>query len=469
MPSLIGTILLENLRLVVAGAAALSYERNGKTEAVLMKENALLPPMGGWGVRVYSVWSDTRGKHKWMRAVLDTNEEEKRRISREVEILQNRSERQVEQFDKREKQLRSCIATLEAETRKKVKEAAAMRSLLEQEGVACGEDLNLVVEAVVSSLEPEVEGEDNGKQSIKGAEVKGKEVGSRSPLRSLNCCQEEEEEKVGGTGGTRDYNLQSSPLPAYSYNPSMLQSGAIWDSHCHLDILASRLQRVGVRRGENLEVTLERDGEGLEDKFGGCVANFCDPRSWADGRGGREVVKELRSCMAQSRVFLAIGCHPRFADRLGSLQLQRLELLARGKEGGLVAIGECGLDLSQNNKLPLTVQKKAFSEQVSLALRLKLPLVLHIRMAEKEGRQLLHELGVPPSWPMHRHCFKGCYITFLGIDFLLIIPNHLNLSRFVGGSRVLAGALPWQQDRPDRSGHQCPCEGCARGGKARSP
>ena len=218
---------------------------------------------------------------------------------------------------------------------------------------------------------------------------------------------------MGVTGSARDYNLQNSPLPAYSYNPRMLQRGAVWDSHCHLDILASRLQRVGVRRGENLEVTLERDGEGLEDKFGGCVANFCDPRSWADGRGGRGVVEELRSCMAQSRVFLAIGCHPRFADRLGSLQLQRLELLARGKKGGFVAIGECGLDLSQNNKVSLNVQKKAFSEQVSLALRLELPLVLHIRKAEKEGRQLLQELGVPPSWPMHRHCFKGCYITFL--------------------------------------------------------
>ena len=167
-----------------------------------------------------------------------------------------------------------------------------------------------------------------------------------------------------------------------------------------------------MRRGESLEVTLERDGEGLEDKFGGCVANFCDPRSWADGRGGRGVVEELRSCMAQSRVFLAIGCHPRFADRLGSLQMQRLELLARGKRGGLIAIGECGLDLSQNNKVSLNVQKRAFSEQVSLALRLNLPLVLHIRKAEKEGRQLLQELGVPPSWPMHRHCFKGCYITF---------------------------------------------------------
>ena len=201
-----------------------------------------------------------------------------------------------------------------------------------------------------------------------------------------------------------------SALPDYSHNPRRLQRGAVWDSHCHLDILASRLQRVGVRKGENLEVTLERDGEGLGDKFGGCIANFCDPRSWADGRGGCGVVEELRSCMTQSRVFLALGCHPRFADRIGSLQLQKLELLARERRGGLVAIGECGLDLSLNNKLPLNVQRKAFSAQVSLALRLKLPLVLHIREAEKEGRQLLQEMGVPASWPMHRHCFKGCYM-----------------------------------------------------------
>ena len=235
---------------------------------------------------------------------------------------------------------------------------------------------------------------------------------SRSPLRSINCCQEEEEEvKVDMTGSAGDDNLlmQSSTLPVYFYNPRRLERGAVWDSHCHLDILASRLQRVGVRRGENLEVTLGRDGEGLEDKFGGCVANFCDPRSWADGRGGRGVVEELRSCMNQSRAFLALGCHPRFADRLGSLQLQRLELLARERKGGLVAIGECGLDLSSNNKLSLNVQKKAFSAQVSLALRLKLPLVLHIRKAEEEGRQLLQELEVPATWPMHRHCFKGCF------------------------------------------------------------
>ena len=239
-------------------------------------------------------------------------------------------------------------------------------------------------------------------------------VRSRLP-RSSDCCQEEEKEGgVGMTGRICDHStVISSTLPTYTYDPRMLQRGAVWDSHCHLDLLARRLQKVGVKRGENLEVTSERDGEGLEDKFGGCIANFCDPRSWAHGRGRREVVGELDSCMAQSRVFLAIGCHPRFADRLGNLQLQRLELLARGRKGGLVAIGECGLDLSHNNNVSLKVQKKAFSAQVSLALRLKLPLVLHIRRAEKEGRQLLQELGVPASWPMHRHCFKGCIIICL--------------------------------------------------------
>ena len=329
--------------------------------------------MDGWGNRVYSVISEAPGGRVVEKKSRDPVEV--KHASPTVEILQDSIKKYAEECAKRENQMKFSIAASEEEMKRMVKQERAMKSLLENAGVGSGEDIDQVVKAVVLS-------------------------------------QEEEEEKVGGRGSVRDFNLQSCLPPAYSYNPRMLQRGAVWDSHCHLDILASRLQRVGVRRGEYLEVTLVRDGEGLEDKFGGCVANFCDPRSWAEGREGRGMVEELRSCMAQSRVFLAIGCHPRFADRFGSLQLQQLELLAREKKGGFVAIGECGLDLSQNNKLSLTVQKKAFSEQVSLALRLELPLVLHIREAEREGRQLLQELGVPPSWPMHRHCFKGCYITF---------------------------------------------------------
>ena len=103
----------------------------------------------------------------------------------------------------------------------------------------------------------------------------------------------------------------------------------------------------------------------------------------------------------------------------------------------MVAIGECGLDLSQNNKLSLNVQKKAFSAQVSLALQLKLPLVLHIRRAEKEGRQLLQELGVPASWPMHRHCFKGNTSAFVAATHNL--RNYAFLSVQVHGRKPNLG------------------------------
>ena len=43
---------------------------------------------------------------------------------------------------------------------------------------------------------------------------------------------------------------------------------------------------------------------------------------------------------------------------------------------------------------------------MKIALKLKLPLILHIRNAEEEGREVLREMEVPSDWPIHRHCFK---------------------------------------------------------------
>ena len=95
------------------------------------------------------------------------------------------------------------------------------------------------------------------------------------------------------------------------------------------------------------------------------------------------------------------------------------------------------------NNLSLNVQKKAFAAQVSLALRLNIPLVLHIREAEKEGRQLLKELNVPAYWSMHRHCFRGkisTYAEYFDIIFILSVQVHgrkLNLGwRFFLAARL---------------------------------
>ena len=40
-----------------------------------------------------------------------------------------------------------------------------------------------------------------------------------------------------------------------------------------------------------------------------------------------------------------------------------------------------------------------------------MPLVLHIRDAEADGYAVLQAAGVPPDWPIHRHCFTGDWDT----------------------------------------------------------
>ena len=223
--------------------------------------------------------------------------------------------------------------------------------------------------------------------------------------------------KRGGTGGG------TSPLPPYCIEVSQLERASVWDSHCHLDFLARNLEKKGVREGHRLETSLRLDGQQLGDKFGGCVAVFCNPRDWAMGRYGLNVSTVLEDCRNQERVFLAIGCHPHRADKLLSGEMLQLERLATSYMGRLVAIGECGLDKSRNNTVKMAVQRAAFAAQVKLALKLNLPLVLHIREAEEEGRQVLREAGVPQNWPIHRHCFTEDWEV--AVSWLRLYPSSM--------------------------------------------
>ena len=223
-------------------------------------------------------------------------------------------------------------------------------------------------------------------------------------------------ERGGRVGGP-------SPLPPYCIEVSELERASVWDSHCHLDFLARKLEQEGAREGHRLETSLRLDGQQLGDKFGGCVAIFCNPRDWTMGRYGLKVSAVLEDCKTQERVFLAIGCHPHFADKLLSRERLQLERLATSYMGRLVAIGECGLDKSRNNTVKMSVQRAAFATQVELALKLRLPLVLHIREAEEEGRQVLREAGVPQNWPIHRHCFTEDWEV--AVSWLRLYPSSM--------------------------------------------
>ena len=199
----------------------------------------------------------------------------------------------------------------------------------------------------------------------------------------------------------------SRNLPEYIINCSEIPSRSVWDSHCHLDFLARKLARERNVGGNILEISLQRDGLGLEEKFGGCVANFCDPWDWTQGARGDKISSLIDVCCAEERVFLTLGCHPHFADKLDDAGIDQLRILVGSLKGRVVAIGECGLDISHKNEVPLDVQKRVFGAQVQLALDLNMPLVLHIRGAEEEAFEVLRKKRVPSDWPMHYHCFKG--------------------------------------------------------------
>ena len=184
---------------------------------------------------------------------------------------------------------------------------------------------------------------------------------------------------------------EEPPLPGLD----ALWPGCIFDSHCHLDLLPGG-------EGEDLEAQLDaslaRDGQAIPlHCLGGVLANRCYPRGWPRP-------EELGP---RARVHLSLGCHPKQADQLTPEALARLEGLARA--GGVVAIGECGLDYSRGCRVGKEVQAAAFLAQLELALRLHLPLVLHAREAEEDCYSLLCAAGVPPDWPIHNHCFNNTW------------------------------------------------------------
>ena len=191
-----------------------------------------------------------------------------------------------------------------------------------------------------------------------------------------------------------------------SIDKSKIPEASVFDSHCHLEFISKRF-----RREVTLEECCQLDGENLGSKFYGCIVNYCQPHHWSHGPGQDKLSPQLRSALEDKRIGLSLGVHPHFADRMTDERWRQLETLVAdpGYYSTLrvTALGECGLDYSWKNTVPKDVQKQVFLRQLRLALKNKLPIVLHIREAEADGLAVLQEAEVPEDYPMHRHCFGG--------------------------------------------------------------
>jgi len=102
-------------------------------------------------------------------------------------------------------------------------------------------------------------------------------------------------------------------------------------------------------------------------------------------------------------VYAAIGVHPHDARTFDDRARATLEELAC--RPGVVAIGETGLDFYRDLS-PREVQKRVFAEQIALARRRGLPLIIHVRNAYRDALDVLEkERGYEAGGVLH--CFSG--------------------------------------------------------------
>ena len=114
---------------------------------------------------------------------------------------------------------------------------------------------------------------------------------------------------------------------------------------------------------------------------------------------------------AYDNIFLSVGIHPcRITEEDQANVEDRLEGLASyAAWSETVAIGETGLDYFRvTEEEQQAVQRQWFRYHIELALRKKLPLVLHIR-GEGAMKDALEILGAYqlPKYPGVCHCFVG--------------------------------------------------------------
>jgi TatD DNase family protein len=131
-------------------------------------------------------------------------------------------------------------------------------------------------------------------------------------------------------------------------------------------------------------------------------------------------------------IFATVGLHPHEAKTMDDALLRELERLSAHPK--VVAIGETGLDFYYN-KSEVEVQCRAFSAQITLAKKRRLPLVIHIRDAwdaafdilEKDVTMSAEDKDYFKEVGSIFHCFTGnkeiaaratamgIYISFSGI------------------------------------------------------
>lgn len=142
-------------------------------------------------------------------------------------------------------------------------------------------------------------------------------------------------------------------------------------------------------------------------------------------------------------IYAGVGVHPHEAGGVEENYIHTLESLA-GREK-VVAIGEIGLDYHYDFS-PRDIQRERFAEQIGLASKLGLPIIVHDRESHQDVLDILKGSG-DLSMGGVMHCYSGSWEMakiFLGLGFYLSLGGALT---FKNAKRPLEIAKNMPMDR----------------------
>ena len=122
------------------------------------------------------------------------------------------------------------------------------------------------------------------------------------------------------------------------------------------------------------------------------------------GPGPEKLDSALPFADAYDWIYASVGIHPQEAKEVTAHHLDELEKLARHPK--VIAWGEIGLDYFYD-KSPQKTQRQVFIEQMELAAKAKLPIIIHCRDAWPDCLQMLEEHWKPTGIGGILHCFTS--------------------------------------------------------------
>lgn len=133
-------------------------------------------------------------------------------------------------------------------------------------------------------------------------------------------------------------------------------------------------------------------------------------------------IKAVIQSHEANNIFSAIGIHPTEVNNISSEDISLLKILTRSNK--VIAIGEIGLDY-YHQKTSKELQKKWFKKQLELALKVNLPVLLHIRESYADTYEIIKQSGIKKGIV---HCFSSNYEfakKFIDLGFLISFAGNI--------------------------------------------